>query len=142
MAGELTLRVITPDSILLDTQASYVRIPGVDGSMGILPRHAAMVSAIEVGLVHYKQGGEEHVLFVSGGFAEVRGSTVRVVSEAGERPAEIDEERARAAEERARKRLAEGEPLHPQLDIARAELSLRRAQARLLARRGYARTLV
>jgi len=143
MAGELTLRVITPDSILLDTQANYVRIPGADGSIGILPRHAAMVSALEVGLVHYKQGGEDHVLFVSGGFAEVRGNTVRVVSEAGERPTDIDEERAKAAEERARKRLAgEGEPLHPGLDVARAELALQRAQARLLAARGYARTLV
>ena len=63
MAGELTLRVFTPDSILLDTQASYVRIPGADGSMGILPRHAAMVSALDIGLVHYRQGKEDHVLF-------------------------------------------------------------------------------
>lgn len=143
MATELTLRVITPDQIVLDTTVQSVRVPGVDGYLGVLPRHAHMVSALDVGLLTYKSEGKPESLFVSGGFVEVRGDTVRVVSEAGERPEEIDEERALAAETRARKRLDEGAPEGaPQIDILRAELALRRAQARLLARRGYGRTLV
>jgi len=143
MGADLTLRVITPDSIALDVQASYVRIPGTDGSIGILPRHAGMVAALDIGLLHYKQDGKDHLLFVSGGFAEVRANTVRVVSEAGERPGEIDEERAVAAEWRARERLKQGLGLESgaQLDVLRAEAALRRAQFRLMARRGYARTL-
>ncbi len=135
MAGGLTLRVITPERIALDEAVSSLRIPAVDGSIGILPRHAPMVAALDSGLLHYTSGGTEHVLFVSGGFAEVRGGTVRVVTEAGEKPEEIDEARAREAEKRARERLAgmlkpmEGEPI----DLTRAELSLRRAIWRLRA---------
>ena len=129
MAGTLTLRVITPERIALDTQVQSVRIPGADGSLGILPRHAPMVAALDSGLLHYRIDGKEQLLFVSGGFAEVRGENLRVVTEAGEKPEEIDEARAREAEKRARERMAgtlkpvEGEPL----DLVRAELALRRA---------------
>jgi F-type H+-transporting ATPase subunit epsilon len=142
MAGQLTLRVITPDAIVLDEQATYVAIPGTDGSIGILPRHAAMVAALDTGVLHYKQDGKDQTLFVNGGFAEVRGSTVRVVSEAGERSLEIDEERAQAAEKRALERLKQGQGSDDaEFDVLRAEAALRRAQYRLLAARGYSRSL-
>ena len=133
MAGELTLRVITPQSIVLDETVGSVVVPALDGLMGILPRHAPMVAALDVGLLTCKKDGREQTLFVSGGFAEVRGGTVRVVSEAGELPEEIDEERARLAEERARKRLDEGRRgghEAVQIDILRAQAALRRALAR------------
>jgi F-type H+-transporting ATPase subunit epsilon len=135
VAGDtLTLRVITPEEIVLDVPASAVRIPGVDGSIGILPRHAAMVAALSTGMLRYRQAGEERYLFVSDGFAEVRDNTLRLVCEAGDPAEEIDEQRARAAEKRARERLAlvrAGGPAADQIDILRAEASLRRALARL-----------
>jgi len=135
MAGTLTLRVITPDRIALDTQVESVRVPGVDGSLGILPRHAPMVAALDTGILRYRAQGKQQVLFVSGGFAEVRGDTLRVVTEAGEKREEIDEARAKEAEQRARARLAGpptgagGEPV----DLERAEAALHRAIWRLRA---------
>ena len=140
MAGTLTLRVITPDRIPLDRSVASVRLPGLDGSIGVLPRHAPMIAALDAGLLRYRTepGGPEQVLFVSGGFAEVRGDTLRVVSEAGEKPEEIDEERAREAEKRARERLSvkrapTGEGGEP-IDWLRAEAALRRSLMRLRAR--------
>ena len=133
MAGKLTLRVITPDKIALDTQAESVRVPAVDGSMGFLPRHASLVAALDVGLLSWREGGQEQTLFVSGGFVEVRADTVRVVSEAGERPAEIDVARAREAEQRARQLLDQGREQAVVVDILRAELALKRAMMRLRA---------
>jgi F-type H+-transporting ATPase subunit epsilon len=137
MAGTLTLRVITPDKIALDQSVASARIPGLDGSIGILPRHAPMIAALDSGLLHYREqaGGQETVLFVAGGFAEVRDDTLRLVTQAGEKPEEIDEERAREAEKRARERISagkteEGEPI----DLLRAEAALRRAVMRLRAR--------
>jgi len=135
MAKALTLLVITPTRIALDQPVESLRVPGVDGHIGILPRHAHMLAALDVGLLRYRAGGQQHALFVSGGFCEVRGETVRVVTEAGERPAEIDEERAREAERRARERLSQsrvqsGEPI----DELRAEAALQRALMRLQAR--------
>jgi F-type H+-transporting ATPase subunit epsilon len=133
MAGKLTLRVITPDRIVLDTQAETVRVPAVDGSMGFLPRHANLVAALDVGLLSWREAGKDQTLFLSGGFVEVRQDTVRVVSEAGERPSEIDVERAKSAESRARERLDQTRGTDPGLDILRAELALRRARERLRA---------
>lgn len=132
MAGQMTLRVITPERIPLDETVETVSIPGVDGSIGILPRHAGMVAALDSGSLSWRNQGSLHEMFVSGGFCEVRDNTVRVVTELGERAEEIDEERARAAEERARKRLREGrtEGQEP-IDLLRAQAALRRAIFRL-----------
>jgi len=131
MSRKLTLRVITPDHIVLDTQADAVRVPAADGSMGFLPQHANLISALDVGLLSWYVGGKEHTLFVSGGFVEIKQDTVRVVSEAGELPEAIDVERAKRAEARARQRLDEGRETGASIDILRAELALRRAQVRL-----------
>jgi len=136
VVGTLTLRVITPDRIALDASVASVRLPGLDGSIGVLPRHAPMIAALDAGLLRYRAspGGPEQVLFVSGGFAEVRDDTLRVVSEAGEKPAEIDESRAREAEKRARERIAAGTAEGEPLDMLRAEAALQRALMRLQAR--------
>ncbi len=136
--GALTLRVITPDHIVLDTEVSSLKVPASDGSIGILPRHAHMVAALDVGELAYTTASGEEALFVSGGFVEVRANTVRVVCEAGELPDEIDEERAAEAEKRARKRLDEGRRGSVAgFDILRAELALKRARYRLQTRRAH-----
>ena len=72
-------------------------------------------------------------LFVAGGFAEVRQNTLRVVTEASERPTEIDVERAEQAAERARERLRDARPrTAPTRSMPCApRLALRRAMMRL-----------
>jgi F-type H+-transporting ATPase subunit epsilon len=135
MAEELTLRIITPERTVVDTPASSVRVPATDGSMGIFPRHAAMVAALDAGELVYTKGGREERLFVAGGFAEVRQNTLRILTPAGEKPEEIDLERARAAEERARERLkprrTDLSAQAPEVDLLRANAALRRALMRL-----------
>lgn len=133
MAGQLTLRVLTPDRIVADTTVDSVRLPGVDGSIGVLPRHAHMVAALEDGLLRYRSGGAEVDLFVAGGFAEVRQNTLRVLTGASERIDEIDIQRAREAEQRARERLAQRGTggRADEIDFLRAEAALRRSLMRL-----------
>ena len=65
----LTLCVITPDRIAFDHEVNSVTIPGVDGQIGILPRHAPMIAALDTGLLRYKENGQTHVMFVSGWFS-------------------------------------------------------------------------
>lgn len=133
MADNLTLRVITPESIVVDTVASTVQFPGLDGLMGVLPRHAPLVAAVDAGSLTWVEGGVEQGMFVAGGFAEVRDNTVRLVTEASEPASDIDVERAQRAAERARERLRsheaseDGQPF----DLFRAEASMRRAIQRL-----------
>ena len=134
MAGEFTLRVITPDRIALDTTVESARLPGLDGLLGILPRHAPLAAVIAAGELSYVENGTRKRLFVSDGFAEVGNNTARVVCEAGESPEEIDVERAREAERRARERLGRrGQPMTgaEAVDFLRAEAALRRAVLRL-----------
>lgn len=135
--AQLTLRIITPERIALDEPVVSVRLPGVDGSIGVLPRHAPMIAALDFGVLSYtRPGGTEGRIFVSGGFAEVRGDTLRVISRAGEKPEEIDESRAREAEKRARERLAQrgNAATLSEVDFLRAESALRRALMRLRAK--------
>ena len=133
MADTLTLRVITPESIVVDTEASAVQFPGLDGLMGVLRGHAPMVAALDSGPLTWVEAGGNREMFVAGGFAEVRDNTVRLVTEASEPATEIDVERAQKAAERARERLRnrganeDGTPF----DLFRAEASMRRAMQRL-----------
>ena len=132
MAKSLTLRVITPEAIVLDEIVESVVVPASDGLIGILPRHARMVAALDSGTLKYARAGEERRLFVAGGFAEVQSDTVRVITQASERPLEIDVERAEQAATRARERLrTRAAAPGVDLDLLRAEASLRRAIQRL-----------
>jgi F-type H+-transporting ATPase subunit epsilon len=136
VATPITFRVITPNSIALDTTVDSVVLPGIDGKLGILSGHATMVTGLDVGELRYSKGGSVASMFVAGGFAEVRDNTLRVVTEAGEDALTIDETRAKHSQERAQKRIDEGDE---EIDLVRAKAALRRAAARItiLSQRGH-----
>ncbi len=136
--AELTLRVITPTKISIDTTVESVQLPLLDGSAGVLPGHTHMIAALDEGLLHFRTpNGPEQIMHIDGGFAEVDGKTVRVVCQSGESANEIDEERMLAAEKRARARIAAGQlPGHEPVDLLRAQGSLRRAMMRQRIKRG------
>lgn len=125
---QLLLEVVTPDRLVLSTQAEVVVCPGAEGQFGVLPGHIPFLSALEIGEMYYKAGGKTEYLAVSGGFAEVTGEKVTIVAESAEMGREIDVERARRALERAEKRIAAGKTA--EIDWARAEAALRRSLVR------------
>lgn len=130
MADQLRFALATPMRLVVDTAADEVVVPGVEGSFGVLPGHAPLLSLVGIGEVMYRTGREEHYLAVSGGFAEVGPDHVTILAETAERPDEIDVARARVARDRAERRLrspASGE----ELDVDRARAAADRAQARL-----------
>ena len=126
---ELLLEVVTPDRLVLSTEAEVVVCPGVEGQFGVLPGHIPFLSALEIGEMYYKAGGKTEYLAVSGGFAEVTGEKVTIVAESAEVGREIDVERAKRAQERAEKRLAAGKTA--EIDWARAEAAMRRSLMRM-----------
>ncbi|MFT6362598.1 MAG: F-type H+-transporting ATPase subunit epsilon [Planctomycetota bacterium] len=128
MANSITLRVITPNAVALDTTVDSVVLPGIDGKLGILSGHATMVTALDIGELRYSNGGSDASMFIAGGFAEVRDNTLRVVTEAGEDALTIDATRAKHAQERAQKRFDEGDE---EIDLVRAKAAMRRATARM-----------
>jgi F-type H+-transporting ATPase subunit epsilon len=125
---QLLLEVVTPDRLVLSTEAEVVVCPGVEGQFGVLVGHIPFLSALEIGEMYYKAGGKTEYLAVSGGFAEVTGAKVTIVAEAAELGREIDIERAKRAQERAEKRIAAGKTAD--LDWTRVEAALRRSLVR------------
>jgi F-type H+-transporting ATPase subunit epsilon len=125
---QLLLEVVTPDRLVLSTEADVVVLSGVEGQFGVLPGHIPFLSALEIGEMYYKAGGKTEYLAVSGGFAEVTGEKVTIVAESAEVGREIDVERAKRALERAEKRLATAKTEN--VDWARAEAALRRSLVR------------
>ncbi len=130
-SGKIRLEVITPERVVLGEDTESIIVPGARGYMGVLPGHAPMVVNLKIGVVKFKQGGSYRRLSVSGGFFEVAEDKAVILAETAERGEEIDVNRAKAALERARKRLAARRDAT--VDAARAEASLQRAVTRLRA---------
>ncbi len=130
MATRATMRVevVTAERELYSGEADIVIAPGTEGELGILPRHAALLTTLKVGEMLVRLGGAEEPFFVSGGFLEVSENRVTVLAETAERAEEIDQARAEAARRRAQERLQQA-----QSDVERAELegALERAVERL-----------
>lgn len=131
MAGSINLEVVTPDKSVVSDEAQIVVAPGAYGEFGVLPGHTTFLTTLQVGMIRYKdQGGNERIVFVNGGFAEVMLNTVTVLAESAERRKDIDVERARAAVKRAEERLAQASRKED-VDFQRAQAALQRAIARL-----------
>ncbi|MEK9659883.1 MAG: F0F1 ATP synthase subunit epsilon [Chloroflexota bacterium] len=124
----MRLEIVTAERALFSGEVDAVAAPGIEGQLGILQHHAALMTVLAPGELRYRTGGQETYLSVSGGFMEVSGERVTVLADAAEHVDEIDEARANEAVARARERIAaRGE----ELDLERAFSSLRRAQVRL-----------
>lgn len=129
MAGHLNVEIVSPTGKVFKGLASGVRAPGIEGSFEVLYNHAPLVAAINVGvLVVTAANGEKIQFATSGGFVEVSDNAVTILAETAEGAADIDAERAKAAEERAMHKL-ENEPTSEERAVY--ERALERARNRL-----------
>ncbi|CAE7949540.1 atpC [Symbiodinium sp. KB8] len=130
MERELHLRIVTPDRTIIDRKVKEVTFLGVDGSYGVLPNHAPLMTAVsQAGTVSIKEtDGSTKNLFASDGFAQMQNNVLTLVCEAGEFATEIDLERVKQAEETARAKLAGLDRLSS--EFIKAEAQLKKALAR------------
>jgi F-type H+-transporting ATPase subunit epsilon len=107
MAQEsIELQIVTPQRHILQDDVDAVEIPGKDGYLGVLPGHAPLITELGIGILAYRKGSETRHLTVIRGYAEVLANRVIVLAEVAEKVEEIDSDRARAAQERAKAELA------------------------------------
>ncbi|NOZ28091.1 MAG: F0F1 ATP synthase subunit epsilon [Chloroflexi bacterium] len=126
----LHCEVVTAERVVYSGEADMVIAPGVEGEMGILPNHAPLMTALTYGeLVIRKEGEEDVLIAIGGGFMEVNGNRVTILADSAERAEEIDISRAEAARRRAEERLRQRH--QENIDFARAEAALRRSLVRL-----------
>jgi len=122
------LDIVTPEKRVLSETVDIVVAPGEEGEFGVLPGHIPFLCKLKVGELRFRVGQSARHVAIMGGYAEVLPDRVTVLATAAEDAAEIDVVRAKAARERAERRLAEARDA---LEFATAQAALQRAIARL-----------
>jgi F-type H+-transporting ATPase subunit epsilon len=131
MAGNIKLEVVTPEKTVVSEDVQIVMAPGLLGEFGVLVGHTPFLTTLKTGVLRFNDAqGAEHMIFVSGGYAEALPDKVTILAESAERRRDIDVERAKTALERAQKRLAE-QRSQAEFDFVRAQAALQRALTRL-----------
>ena len=108
MSAQLNLEVVTPHRTVLVETVDSVTLPGSEGELGILPEHIPLLTTLDSGIMSYSNSGKTQAIAVHGGYAQVEGNNVRVLAELGETVTEIDLDRAKKAEIKAKENLVSG----------------------------------
>ena len=134
----MTIRceIVSQDRTVFAGDVDIVVLPGAAGVMGILPKHAPVLTTLKFGLIKVRKSGKEEVFTVAGGVAEVQPDIVTVLADSAENVEEIDVARAEAARVRAEEALAKGVPADTDAYLA-MEAALRKSNLRLDAARRY-----
>jgi F-type H+-transporting ATPase subunit epsilon len=124
----IAVDIVTPERVVMQTEAEAIVVPAIDGELGILQSHTPLLAQLQPGQIRLRRGSDVELFAVSGGFVEVNHNRVVIFAETAEMAEEINVERARQSAEQARLVLrSSGSPQ----DLEQAEASLRRALARL-----------
>lgn len=136
MAEATTIHVdiVSAEGELFSGAASEVIAPASQGDLGILPRHAPLLTLLKPGEVRVRTpDGEEQHFFVGGGALEVQPARVTVLADTALRAKDIDEAAALAAKQRAEEALKDRAG-HITLAEAQAELARAIAQLKVIQR--------
>lgn len=134
---ELNLEIVTPSKSAFKGEVKSITVPGTKGRFQVLKNHAPIISTLDIGMIKVDlPDGKENYYSTAGGTIEVLDNKVLVLADSIELVSEIDEERALAAKQRAEERLAEK---NAEINIARAEAALARANNRLQLKEKYTR---
>ena len=124
--------VVSAEESIFSGEATVVSVPGEVGELGILPKHAPLITRIKPGAVRIQRADnqEEEFVFVAGGILEVQPNCVTVLADTAIRGKDLDEAKANEA-----KRLAEEavQTAKGDLDLAKAQSELTEMVAQLAA---------
>ncbi len=133
----IQVEIVTPSRQLYSGAVEMITLPGVEGDMGILAGHAPLLTTLNIGeITLHSDDGEPDYIAVSGGVVEVRPDKVIVLARSAERADEIDIARAEEALQRAEEALSTRSPEERQP----VEVAYRRSQLRLKVARRRRRT--
>ncbi len=135
MANTIPVEIVTAERVVYNANATMVIIPATAGDIGVLPKHAPLLTTLKVGELRVKQENTpEQSIFIAGGFAEVLPDKITILADTAQRSEEMDEMEAREAQKRAKDLMATAETKE---DIAKAELLLKETTIKLRIVRKY-----
>jgi F-type H+-transporting ATPase subunit epsilon len=129
MANTIHVDVVSAEEQIYSGEAEFVVLPGIEGELGVYPRHTPLFTQIRPGAVRIKvpDRAEEEFVFVQGGFLEVQPHKVTVLADTAIRAHDLDEAKAIEAKRRAEESMANQDSAE-NLAAAQAELSAALAQ--------------
>ena len=105
--SKLKVEFVTAERRVFSQEADFVVAPGVEGDLGVLPRHIPLLTPLRTGEIMIRNDGQEEFFFVGGGFLEVLPDKVVILADVAERAEDIDETRAEASRKSAQDALAQ-----------------------------------
>lgn len=120
MANTIHVDVVSAEESIFAGEATFVVLPGEAGELGILPRHAPLITRIRPGTVEITRADndEKELVFVAGGILEVQPGAVTVLADTAIRGRDLDEAKALEAQKRAQEAMANAKS---DIDLARAQ---------------------
>ena len=131
MSATFNLQIVTPEREIYNAPVESLRLPGIEGSFGVLRGHAPIVAALEPGIVYMVDGEiRRQTIVIGGGFFQIADNKAILLADSAEYAHEIDPQAALADEQQARSDLEE--KLGPEFKAQReaAAQSLKLAQIR------------
>jgi F-type H+-transporting ATPase subunit epsilon len=129
--AKLQVELVTAEGRVFSEEADFVLAPGIEGDLGVLPQHIALLTPLRTGQVTIRNNDAEHNIFVAGGFLEVLPDKVTILADAAERAEDIDEARAEESRRKAQELLTQDVTnVDAALALERATLRLRVAEVR------------
>ena len=136
MANKFNLKLIAPDGVKYEAEASAVFLPTPDGTIEILPGHMPLVALLSPGEILIKNNDEEKHLVTDGGVVEIVGNLVKILADETEEAANLDEMKIIEAKRAAEERLAQAKDAVEYTDAA-AHLEKQLAKLRIVTRRKH-----
>jgi len=136
MAMTMKLDVVSAEEEVFSGTVEEVIAPGSMGDLGIMPRHAQLITTLKAGELRYIEDGTQASLFVAGGLMEVQPHVVTVLADTVIRAADLDEAAAKDAMQRAEDALNGKDPEDLDYEALQAELDAAKAQIEMIHRIG------
>jgi F-type H+-transporting ATPase subunit epsilon len=126
MAGSMKLKIVAPERIFYEGDSTFLEFTTTEGDMGVYPEHIPLTAIIAPGVLKIHENDQVKEAALMSGFVQILKDSVTILAESVEWPEEIDANRAKEAEIRARRRISDEDGI----DMDRAELALKRAIVR------------
>ena len=120
----IRLSIVTPQREAYKEDVNFVTVPTENGAIGILPKHAALVTVLVEGEIQITAGGKQTFLAIGGGFMQVTKKEITILVSRAVHADELNEaeiHKAQAAAQDAVKQKAPG------MERAEAQAILRRS---------------
>nr|QBE88814.1 ATP synthase CF1 epsilon subunit [Pharnaceum aurantium] len=126
----LTLCVLSPNRIVYNSEVKEIILPTNTGQIGILPNHAPIATAVDIGVLRIKTQGSWVSMVLMGGFATIGNNEITILVNEAERGSDIDPQEAQQTLEKAEAKVKNAEGKR---QILEANLALIRARTRVQA---------